>query len=324
MEKNINCFCYCSRPLSSKKKLDNGQHYDIVVIYPCEHLIHISCINYSWNFCPYCLIKITQYISYKQIKYELLWNNKKEYYQIYVDISAIYNLTKLGKINYGILISRVPEISKLLFKFNSITTDDEIKIFMDSFFELLNIKLKIKNKNKLYPGKKIIICNHTTCFDPFFIYYFTGCGFLSNMNVLNKFGIKHILDLVPIILIKRGQQKNTVEKIKKFLNHNNSICIFPEGIITHPKTIAKFRTGAFYAGFPVQPVIIKYSPNFYDHDYFASVLKLMSQEELTITIEILDLENPEFNNKKIEQIRNKMAVTGNFAMSRISNRDVID
>lgn len=324
MDKNINSYCICQKSLASKKKLESDSHYELVAIFPCEHIIHISCIDYSWIFCPYCPAKIIKYLQYKQIKNMVLWQNQKKYHQIYTDISAIYNLTRFGKINYWNIFTRTPEIIKLIYRFININNQSEGKLFVSKILDLLNIKLVVKNKNKIYPGKKIIISNHTSQFDPFFIYAYFHCGFLSSIILLEKFGISHILDIIPLILIKRGSKINTVNKIKKFMEKNTSICIFPEGLITHPKTIAKFRTGAFYTGYPVQPVIIKYKPNIFDLNYLSAISKIISQDKLIIKITILDIQQPPFNNQKIQNIRDNMAKSGNLALSRISNRFIQD
>ena len=74
------------------------------------------------------------------------------------------------------------------------------------------------------------------------------------------------MDIVPLLIIKRGKNANTVKKMKNYVRKHGSICLFPEGIITHPDTIIQFRTGAFNIGEPILPVVIKYNPAIFDDD----------------------------------------------------------
>lgn len=42
--------------------------------------------------------------------------------------------------------------------------------------------------------------------------------------------------------------------------HRRPILLFPEGTTTNGDYLLPFRTGAFIAGVPVQPTILKYGP----------------------------------------------------------------
>lgn len=42
--------------------------------------------------------------------------------------------------------------------------------------------------------------------------------------------------------------------------HRRPILLFPEGTTTNGNFLLRFRTGAFIAGVPVQPTIVKYGP----------------------------------------------------------------
>jgi 1-acyl-sn-glycerol-3-phosphate acyltransferase len=112
--------------------------------------------------------------------------------------------------------------------------------------------------------------------------------------------------------------------MKRYVKKHGSICLFPEGMISHPDTIIRFRTGAFYVGYPVQPIIIKYEPVIYDNDMDTMIKKLLSSDNLTITLHILPQQLPPFDDKKIEDIRELMGKTGNIALSRVSNKDMND
>jgi 1-acyl-sn-glycerol-3-phosphate acyltransferase len=127
-----------------------------------------------------------------------------------------------------------------------------------------------------------------------------------------------------ILIVKRGTDKNTVKKMHDYIRDNKDLCIFPEGLITHPNILCRFRTGSFHTGFPVQPIIVKYNPHVYDNSATKFLLKAMSQEGITATVQILDPVYPPFTQEKIEIVRHMMAEAGNFAISRVSNRSVKD
>ncbi len=125
-------------------------------------------------------------------------------------------------------------------------------------------------------------------------------------------------------MIKRGDTKKTVPKIKKFVDKYGSICLFPEGMITHPATLGRFRTGAFNTNYPVIPITINYSKDITDTSILSFIFKLASKSKIDITVNIMDPIYPPFDMKKIENIRTSMAFKGNFLLSRVSNRDITD
>ena len=92
--------------------------------------------------------------------------------------------------------------------------------------------------------------------------------------------------LFPMVFVDRGQNTNTVDKMKEIIEQVGSLLLFPEGMCTNPDTITKFRTGAFHTGYPVCPAVINYTPLVYDSDTFQLIKKLFSCNELTITINI--------------------------------------
>ena len=94
--------------------------------------------------------------------------------------------------------------------------------------------------------------------------------------------------------------------------------------MSNNETLIRFRTGAFYVGSAICPIIIKYRPFIFDEDITRLLMKLLTQKEMTIDVYINDLEYPEFNEGKIEGIRRKMARIGGLEMARTSNKYVKD
>ena len=115
-----------------------------------------------------------------------------------------------------------------------------------------------------------------------------------------------------------------VEKIKKYLEEKHIITIYPEGAMGNHNTLLRFRTGAFYVGSPVCPIIIKYKPFVWDDDLKTLLFKLTTQSEIIVDVIVSDLVYPPFNDEKINNIRNFMAEVGNLQLSRVSNKAIQD
>ena len=222
-------------------------------------------------------------------------------------------------------MNRLPTLLKIISDVFSITTEEDIYHILPRILDLANINIKIKGKEKLNNNiKKIYIANHTSYIDSAILFHVLKCGFMAASFTKDIWYLKHLINLLPLLLIDRGKTSNTVEKLKEFVDTKRSLCLFPEGIMTHQNTLSTFRTGAFMTGHPVQPIILKYKPYIYDTSMNNYITKLFSQEKITVTMTILDIEQPPFDNNKIEMIRHKMAKAGNFALSRVSNKDVVD
>jgi len=317
MNKLINAKCICKDSLTKND-------INMIAILPCEHLIHFSCVKYIRNKkCPYCNIQISNLITFNEIKKEVVKKNKS-YYQLYIDMIAVHNIGNSGEIIYSNLIPRMPSFMKILTNFLYLKNEKEFDSFINDLFDLIKVQIYIKGKEKLNKQKKVYIANHTSYIDPLIIYYLLRCSFLASPVLQSMWYCKHIPDIFPLLLIERGKDQNTVDKIKEFIDNKRSLCLFPEGMITHPKTMITFRSGAFHTGHPVQPIVINYKPGFYDGDYNNFLMKLISQDEIKIYINVLDTYYPPFDNNKIEQIRQDMANAGGYSLSRISNRDIKD
>lgn len=318
MEKKINSKCICSINF-------NLISQNLVVVFPCEHIFHKNCIKSSKNICLFCENKILKIYSFKEIKNLVLNQKKTNYYQNYVDMLCVKNFSDSSEINKDILFTRCNNIFLLLNQLIWINNKIDVDHLINLLLYQCNIKLKIKNKKNIYNGKKIIISNHTSLLDAIIIFKIFGCGFLSSAVIKDIPYIYDKLKFIPLLFINRGKSENTVEKIKDFVqNQEKDLCVFPEGFITHPNIIAQFRTGVFYSECVIQPIILKYKPLINDNDYFKFFFKIFSQNIIEVDVTILEIFEPPFNNNKIEMVRTKMAKCGNFALSRISNKDMKD
>ena len=113
-----------------------------------------------------------------------------------------------------------------------------------------------------------------------------------------------------------------VSKIKNYLEEMKKIVIYPEGGMGNNNSIFRFRTGAFYTGANICPVVIKYRNFIHDDDIKQTIFKLITQNEIIVDVYINDIFYPPFDNQKIEEVRDHMAKVGNLEKSRVSNRSI--
>jgi 1-acyl-sn-glycerol-3-phosphate acyltransferase len=187
-----------------------------------------------------------------------------------------------------------------------------------------NININVVGLNKLYKGSKVIVANHSCPFDPIILLNVFKCGFLGSEVIKNIWYLQGILPHLPILIIKRGKTKDTVKRMTKYINKKNDLCVFPEGMTTHPKTLARFRSGSFHTNYPVQPVILQYDPCVADSSYTKLLVKGTTQNSIKVTVKILDPVYPPFDGDKIERVREEMGRSGNLLLSRVSSKDIVD
>lgn len=323
-DKIVNYYCICK-----KKYFINDK---ISFVLPCSHMFHSCCIQNKTN-CLICNEKIK-----KLLDEDKIFSNKK--YKLYQNDILSVKITNPGSINYLILPTR---LMNFLVYINTLMLSEK---FDDIFYgcEILfkNIGLKINfvdnttNKNTFYikdgqfrwtdkykNSKKIIISNHSSFLDTFIQFYIFKCGFIASEFLLKTSLGRLIVHVGNVLVFKRGVDTNVVEKIKEYLKKHNQIAIFPEGMMKdNNETLFKFRTGSFYAGADICPVIIKYRNYFHDDNLVQALFKILTQDEIIVDVYIEDIEHPPFNNERIENIRKRMAKTGEFKLSRVSNRDI--
>lgn len=315
MDKVLNSHCACKKYLNLKSSL--------TVVLPCEHILHYDCVHtVNKNMCPICDTKITNIFTDKEIK-QLAVNNMY-YYQLFVDTTAVKLVSKTDMM-YSNMMSRMPDIMTLIKECVSINSVEDVYNCVDKLIELCRIDIVVVGKKNLYNGKKVIIANHSNYADSLILSKLFRCGFVASKKIIDNLPLHDkIVKYFPLICIERGGSNGVVEQMNSYIKNKGDICVFPEGMITNSSTISRFRTGSFYTGYPVQPVSINFSPSFDDGDMTTFFMKLLSQDKIVVTVNILQVEHPPFNKSKIEYIRCSMAHVGNFAVSRVSNKDVYD
>ena len=350
-DKNIivNYNCYCSKSFYHNDK--------ILYILPCCHMIHEHCFNEhilkqeykklfgnkNENFenknllnnrlkCPFCENNITSVLT------EFKINSKKKYSQYKIDVKSV-KIDNSAHINYMILPLAIIKLTSFMNKLIIASTENDLLNIIEYIFSSINLKINIIDNTKnnpiiirdnkiLWKNKKdnnrklVIISNHSHYIDSIIIYYLFSCGFVSS-DFINKTDIGRIIATkLKLLIFKRGVDTNMVEKIKQYLCEQKKIAIYPEGAFANNDTMIRFRTGAFYVGETICPIVIKYNKIVYDDDFKQMLFKIMTQNEIVANVYINDFFYPPFNEQKIESIRDFMIGIGGFEKSRVSNKNI--
>ena len=347
----VNCRCFCNKSFFSGVKL--------LYVLPCCHIIHENCFNnyilkhqYKKLFsgqntknntndandaanylqCPFCQNNIASVLTEYKI------NSKKKYRQYKTDIKSV-KLDNSATINYMILPLGIVKFTSFMNKLIIASSERDIINTIEYIFTSFNFKINIidntcknpitvknnkitwKNK-KDNDGKLVIISNHSHYADSLIILYLFRCGFVSS-DFINRTDIgKIIATKLKLLIFKRGVDTNMVQKIKEYLEEQKKIAIFPEGAFSNNETMIRFRTGAFYVGEKICPIVIKYNKVIYDDDFKQMLYKLITQNEIVANVYINDFYYPPFDNQKIEEVRNYMLKVGGFENSRVSNKSI--
>ena len=337
----LNSMCYCKDYFTNNEKIS--------LVYPCNHFVHEKCINeyifqqitknknLSFNMieCPICKTIVSSIITESKIK------KNKKLTQYKIDLESIRMDNSSSFINYSLLPLSIVKLGSFMNKLIISQTENDLLDTAEIFFKTCNIKINVIDNTKNNPiqyvnntitwknnkdisSNVVLISNHTHYLDSFILYYLFKSGFVSS-EFINKTEIgKIIASKCNLLIFNRTKDSNMVEKIKKYLEEKHVITMYPEGAMGNHKSLLRFRTGAFYVGAPVCPIIIKYNPFVWDDDLQTLIFKLTTQTEVKVDVIINDLVYPPFDNQKIDDIRKFMSKIGNLKLSRVSNKAIQD
>jgi 1-acyl-sn-glycerol-3-phosphate acyltransferase len=324
----VNHICYCNNYFYNKTK--------IVVLLPCNHLMHEKCISYflinNKKKCPLCDVPFIKIVTENRL-------SNPKYHQNIIDIKSVRLSENTSFINYYTLPFAVVKFTSIMNRLIAAQTHEDVFSVGEYFFRLFNIKINLIDntennpiyyKNNIVKWKKkeddnsniIILSNHTNYIDTMILLYLFKAGCVTS-DFVNKFEIgRRVVDKCNLLVFKRGKDTNMVEKIKEYLNIHKRIIMYPEGGMGNHETLFRFRTGAFYTGGVICPIIIKYRPYVWDDNFKKYIFKLTTQEEINVDVYVNDLQYPPFNNEKIEKVRDLMVEVGDLKKSRVSNKFV--
>lgn len=173
--------------------------------------------------------------------------------------------------------------------------------------------------------KRVLICNHTNYHDLLVVSSLLSptnfFGFVAS-NVINtlSFG-RAITKTVPNIIIEeKSPGESNFRRIRDYwakYPNESRLMICPEGMLTHGKTICKFRSSAFKLGYPVQPIVIKYTQS--------NIFDLLNWDiwcypKIDVEVVVMETVETDGSTKSIESIRKSMAEAGGFELSNVTNR----
>ena len=311
-KKILNLMCICGRLYNKKLK--------IVMIFPCEHMFHETCLKKNkLEFCPICKTEIE---STRSLLDDII---TPEHSQYYADILSVTNFCNSSNYKLGNIVDNLFDFSKLLIQVPFCSGIKESRSVIKEIFSLNKTDIYVRGLERInHKEKKVFICNHTTYLDFMIVLLFLDTYFLASDFINQSVIGKTLSKVIPLLIIKRGVSQNTVEQMKQFVEKYGSICVFPEAMLTHPKTITQFRTGGFHVGEPIYPIILRYESIKSDLNIGKFIANSLSRDNTKIYMDVIGPYYPPFSPDNIEQIRQDMAKVGGMLTSRASSREIVD
>src|SRR6202012_5226749 len=139
--KVLNSKCICKKGL-------NWINKEVIMLEPCEHMLHFECFlhNKNNNKCSLCDQKIIKYYTEEDL-FKL--KDLPIYYQKYVDLTSVKNINYLSKCSTQKFIYNIPNLLGILSKIPfAHGYDDGIKICRELLC-LVNAKLIIIGQENL-------------------------------------------------------------------------------------------------------------------------------------------------------------------------------
>jgi hypothetical protein len=311
-DKNLNVNCICGKT--------DHKPWKVAMLLPCEHMFHIRCIKrHNLEFCPICNTEIDgkRFITGKI--------ETQSDAQRYCDLLSVTNVTQFSEYSVQSVLDNIYSFVKTLCEIPFIKGMKNARNKIDKLFSHNNTIINVRGLDRIDPKEKhVFISNHTAYIDFLIILRFIDTYFLSAEFIKKSAIGRAFADVLPLLIVKRGKKGETVKKMREFVDKYGSICVFPEGCLSHPDTLIRFRTGAFNIGYPIYPIIIKYENIKTDHNIMNLIFKSISNQTVNIYMDVIGPYYPPFNDSKIERIRHDMANVGNMVTSRVTSRDMTD
>jgi 1-acyl-sn-glycerol-3-phosphate acyltransferase len=255
--------------------------------------------------------------------------------QIWTDVYAIKNIKKRKNLmDYCRLVSRVTRLVilagylKVKYIFHKPKFADAANASA-RIMKIFNATVTLKGLEKYDGTQQVFIFNHNHMSDPFLLGCLCTIGLpefstLTSIRAQSNWMTRTLSKGAKLFVIQRGKTKDTIASLKKSIDNGENIALFPQGIMTNNSIISKFRSGAFQIGAKIMPIVIKHQTETSSQQ----TIDFLCQKNIIVEVEILDSFDPAeheiVTKEDIESVRIRMAEAGNFKLSRLCNRDVIE
>lgn len=310
--KILNSQCYCGTGLSWKND-------DIVMAYPCEHMMHLSCSKKINIECPLCQVHIDRIFT---------MYDTNLHHQRFADMLSMTYYDDMSNTTPGRFLDSIFDVASVIARLPFTNSHKSGRDLCEHVFSLNNLTMKVYGMEKLKIEKnKVFICNHVSHIELVVINYLFGTGFLASSIVGQSKIVDQLKQTVSLLTFERGDANrriNIVDEMRKFVDNKGSICLFPEGMMKHPDALIRFRTGAFHIGRPIYAITIRHNNIISDGLVNGFIYKIGGKRDMAMEVHIMGPYYPPFTDSDIDHIRYDMARVGNMVISRVSNRDIID
>jgi hypothetical protein len=316
LDKSLNSKCFCTVGLPWKET-------EVVMAYPCEHMFHESCYielsDKKRSRCPLCRDPILRI-------FHLLDDGLHP--QRFADILSVTHYSDMSSNDTFSFIDSIFDIASVLTKLPFLKGEEGGMNICEKLCSLNNLTLKVHGMEKLKLEKnKVFIANHTSYIEFFVIFYLFKTGYLASSMSGESHIVQQAKKVIPLLTVTRGEKNrdvNVIDAMRDFVDDKGSICLFPEGMMSHPDSLVRFRTGAFHINRPIYAIAIRYIDIVSDGYVNKLLYKISGKKDLNLEVHVLGPYYPPFSPQDIDNIRADMAYHGKMVLSRVSNRDVND
>lgn len=141
-------------------------------------------------------------------------------------------------------------------------------LFIYGFYWISEKYIEPLPEDKGKPRASAVIANHSGYMEILFMAARTGCCFVAKAALAKMPLYGTLMRCSQCIFVDRGSGKSHASaQIKERAKHPDKwpmLALYPEGTTTNGSVLINFHTGAFIAGVPVRPMIVKYSAHLFD------------------------------------------------------------
>lgn len=315
-DKELNSTCFCGTGLPWK-------YSEITMAFPCEHMYHQCCYAKlraeDKSICKICNAPITK-------MFGIL--DEGLHHQRFADMLSMTHYSDMSENDTSTFIDSIFDLTSIFAKLFFLKDEDGGKHMAEKIFSLNNLTIKVYGFEKIkLERNKVFVANHVTYLEFVVINYLFGTGFLASGLANDSQIAQHGKKFIPVLIMNRGnndRKVNIIDAMRDFVDEKGSICLFPEGMMTHPDALCKFRTGAFHIGRPVFGICIRHLDMLSDGYANSMLYKLGAKRDMTMEVHVTGPYYPPFTDDDIENVRADMAFHGKMVLSRVSNRDLND